>query len=69
MLSQYFFGVVESCFLLGILAKTDGWMCFFVVKLWIAGESWEVDGQFSGSKLTSRHTMLGTATNRARDRL
>jgi DNA gyrase/topoisomerase IV subunit A len=43
-------GVVGPCFA-GVLAKTGGWTWFLVVKLWwIAGESWDVNGQFSGSK-------------------
>ena len=46
-----FRGVVGPCFCWGFSKKRVVGRGFFVVKLWwIAGESWEVDGQDSGSK-------------------
>jgi hypothetical protein len=46
-----FFGGGGTRFLLGVLAKTGHWTWFLVVELWwIAGESWELDAQFSGSQ-------------------
>ena len=45
------FGVVGPCFCWGFGKKRVIGRGFLVVKSWwIAGESWEVDGQFSGSK-------------------
>jgi hypothetical protein len=46
-----FFGVVGPCFCWEFWQKRVVGRGFLVVKLWwIAGESWEVDGQDSGSK-------------------
>jgi hypothetical protein len=46
-----FLGVVGPCFCWGLWQKRMVGRGFLVVKLWwIAGESWEVDGQDSGSK-------------------
>jgi hypothetical protein len=46
-----FLGVVGPCFCWGFWRKWVVGCGFLVVKLWwIAGESWEVDGQDSGSK-------------------
>jgi hypothetical protein len=47
----FFLGVVGPCFCWGFWRKRVVGRGFLVVKLWwIAGESWEVDGQDSGSK-------------------
>jgi hypothetical protein len=46
-----FWGVVGPWFCWGFLGKWVVGRIFFVVNLWwIAGETWCVDGQFSGSK-------------------
>jgi hypothetical protein len=52
MLFRYFLGGVEGpCFCWGFWQKRVVGRGFLVVKLWwIAGESWWVDGQDSGSK-------------------
>jgi hypothetical protein len=48
---QQFFGDGGALFLLGFWQKRVVGCGVLVVKLWrIAGESWEVDGQDSGSK-------------------
>jgi hypothetical protein len=50
-LEHFFRGVVGPCFCWGFWRKRVVGCGFLVLKLrWIAGESWEVDGQFSGSK-------------------
>jgi hypothetical protein len=47
----FFLAVVGPCFCWGFWQKRVVGRGFLVVKLWwIAGESWEVDGQDSGSK-------------------
>jgi hypothetical protein len=51
LLAAIFFGVVGPCFCWGFWQKWVVGCGFLVVKLWwIAGGSWEVDGQDSGSK-------------------
>jgi hypothetical protein len=49
---QFFFGLDNQRFCWGFWQKRGAERGFLMVNLWwFAGESWHVDGHFSGSKI------------------